>query len=172
MKIPASFRRPPFFQKETELTPAQAQSFPETLLKTPFYYDLTQEERPWLHKRETVPLLFALWRQIEPQLAACYSERKPQAAKQRMIAMSALYMNCLWWSHGRPVTSLHQLEETSEALLYKPVNIGERLHYVLSDLPRFHAFLQLKALFDEQQKIFAKMLMLEKRDENKRMSNL
>lgn len=172
MKIPASFCRRPFFQRETELTTGQNLPYPEVLLRTPFYYDLTQEEQPWLDKKETVPVLFSLWQRIEPQLAACYSERKPQAAEQQMIAMSALYINCLWWSHGRRLISLQHIEETSETLSFTPANIGERLHYVLSDLPRFHAFLQLKALFEEQQKIFAKMLVLEKRDENKQMSNL
>ncbi|MCM3761266.1 hypothetical protein M3212_10780 [Alkalihalobacillus oceani] len=172
MKIPVSFRRRPFFQRETELTPGQALPFPEVLLKVPFYYDVTQEEQPWLDKERTVPLLFSLWQRMEPQLAACYSERKPQDAEQQMIAMSALYINCLWWSHGHRLISLQLIEETSETLTYKPANIGERLHYVLSDLPRFHAFLQVKALFEEQQKIFAKMLVLEKRDENKQMSNL
>lgn len=162
--IPESFRSAPFFRDVQELTvsvPITEDSFPSVLEHIPFYYDLTGEEQPWLNKRSYVPELFRLWKETEPHLAVHYHNRQPKAAKETMIMMIAVYIDSLFWSHNKQVTNIKELTTSLKELHYKPFNCEERLAFLLSVPERYHAYVQLKALFTEQEKIYAKILTLE-----------
>lgn len=160
--IPDSFRYAPFYQTKTVFVDMTVRSFPTILRHIPFYYELTGELSPWQQKHLSVPSLFDLWKDEEQKLAVHYRNRNPQAAKGLMIAMIAVYLNTLFWSHDRPVPSLN-IATMLEELEFKPINCEERLFFLLAAPEKYPTYVQLKALFTEQEKIFAKMLILEQK---------
>lgn len=66
-----------------------------------------------------------------------------------------LFLSILFWSNGRPV-QLQDLNKQLETLTIKPLNIEERLHYILEKGDTYPGFKQWEELFLEQRKWIAK----------------
>ncbi|GAE25032.1 hypothetical protein JCM9140_1002 [Halalkalibacter wakoensis JCM 9140] len=159
--IPESFQVSPFYQQTVVNIDAESLSFLDICQAIPFYYDITMEKRPWEEKDVFVPMLFACWDKERPILEQYYKDRNPLAAKEKMNSMLALLIDALFWLNGRQVTNLTGLTSSVQSLLYKPVNVEERLEFILLQAGKYHSYVQLKSLFIEVRKLYARVKIME-----------
>ena len=71
-----------------------------------------------------------------------------------------LFLQFLFWSNDRPISAI---ESTPLNLLeIKPVNLEERLGFIISRPNLFHSYRQLSELMVEHEKLFAKNKIIKK----------
>jgi hypothetical protein len=110
---------------------------------------------------ENISLLLSKWDGVKSELETLYRNRDQQSTLQLMKKGIVYFIQYLYCSNDRQVNSkepipLNQLE-------IKPVNLEERLTYILSRPNLFHSYRQLSELFTEQEKLFAKKNIVKKR---------
>lgn len=135
-------------------------SFEEALEDFPLYYDYVfflgkQQEKPWLKREQFIPILRCLWEETEPLITTAFQNRNRKQVTLPMKKMILALLAYLFWTNEKPVPSLDVLIAEVKELKYKPVNVDERLAYILSSPNHHHAFTQLKQLFIEQNKKYA-----------------
>ncbi|WP_227936233.1 YpoC family protein [Alkalihalobacillus deserti] len=159
--IPDSFQVQPFYYQKTIYLPDLNRSFKDICRAVPFYYDMVEEEIFWKNKHDIIPVIFEWWNEEEQTLTSLYRERNSKKAKPIMITMIAAFIDCLFWMNNKKLTGLNQLKEALAPFKFKPVNCVERLDFLLLNPSQFHSFTQLRALFLEMKKIYAKMKVIE-----------
>lgn len=110
---------------------------------------------------KNISLLIAKWNGVKSELETLYRNRDQKSTLQLMRKGIVYYLQFLFCSNDKQVNSkepipLNQLE-------LKPVNLEERLTYILSRPNLFHSYRQLSELFTEQEKLFAKKNIVKKR---------
>ncbi|MBP3950633.1 YpoC family protein [Bacillus suaedae] len=164
MNIPLVYYHRPFFEDKT--ITITGISFEEKMRQCPFYFDISEEVKPWTDKHFYVPKLFQIWGVEENNLRLLFRQRKSAFAKPIMTLMVALFIDLLFWSNEQRVLDLgDQFFLDLDTLTYKPINCKERLEFILQSLDQYHALIQLSALFEEHKKGFAKMVILEKKNQ-------
>jgi len=156
MMEPKELRHPSFY--EGGYSPDSL--FPEDYH---FYTGQNREQSyPWMEGQEKIRKLIKEWQELKPAISGLFGERKAKDASRLMTKGCALFLQFLFWSNGRPVC-MEGMEEKIDELQVKPVNVGERLQFILSHLKLYHSFLQLGELFVEQEKAYAKYLVIKNR---------
>ncbi len=61
------------------------QPFPMMMKHVPFYYDITNEEKPWQQKERALPAVFQLWEEEKRELAPLFAKRQAKQAKDGII---------------------------------------------------------------------------------------
>ncbi len=126
-----------------------------------FYYKDKELYRPWddfLNVREQIG---DEWAENVRQLEVLFSNREKNAIKPYMLKGIVLYLSLLYWSNQVPV-NLRDFPVSLKELKGKPVNVEERLPFILARPYFYPSFMQLKSLMEEQIKIAAKMAALNK----------
>ncbi|WP_078380222.1 YpoC family protein [Sutcliffiella halmapala] len=166
MKLPGSFLHPLFYEAKDRI---ELTSFHwNDCITTPFKYDLAYSlgmaplHLPWENNNETVPLLFLGWKELEGELTQFHENRESIKVKVKMTQAIALLLQALFWLNRQPVRSLQEWQKEVNLLQYKPVNIEERLDFVMKRPELYHAFIQLQQLFSECTKLFYKVKIIEK----------
>jgi hypothetical protein len=121
-----------------------------------FYNGLTMQ-RPWENPEKAIPFLLEEWNKLRTQLETFFSERDFSLVMVPMKQAIALFIEMLFWTNRQPVhfplDHIHKLD-------IKPVNIQERIEFILSRPKLYHSFAQVSELFIEQEKHFTKMVLL------------
>lgn len=138
------------------LTPADF--FPE---ENRFYLGVN-ESMPWKNEKEAVIQIVQEWKLYMNELTALFKERKNKETKPLMVKGISLFIRLLFWSNNEP-TDLKNLHEKLVLFEAKPVNIGERLQFLMQRPTLYHSFIQLSELMIEQEKIYYKYLVMKKR---------
>ncbi|MCL7745954.1 YpoC family protein [Halalkalibacter alkaliphilus] len=159
--IPQAFQVPPFYNESYVSKDDTLSSLKDICQAAPFYYDITMEKKPWEKKHAYVPQLLEWWKDEEPGLEHFYANRNPNAAKRKMVIMTAVFIDALFWMNETKVQGLKTITKEVKSLQYKPVNCEERLEFILTGPIRYHTYVQLKALFVELRKIYAKLKVIE-----------
>ncbi|GAE34600.1 YpoC family protein [Halalkalibacter akibai] len=163
--IPPAFQQTLFYPNQQLIAPPSTKaSFKEICKSIPFYYDLINVEDIQAKKHEFIPLIFQCWEEEELILVNYYRERNLIKVKPIMTTMLAAFIDTLFWLNNKLVEGLKHLPSCIKELVYKPINCIERLEYILSAPSQYHAFIQLKALFLEIKKIYAKYKLLEHKE--------
>lgn len=115
------------------------------------YYDASF---PWESDNHAVENLLASWTTIHQELKRQFEERE-HASLEKMQAGIAAFIKLLFWTNEEPV-NMQFLSEKAATLAYKPVNIGDRLSFILSRPKSYQSFIQLSELMIEQQKQLAR----------------
>lgn len=154
--IPEQFLFPPFYEQQETLIRGKSDVY--------FYFDIAyalgwDEFKPWEDKKETIRAYFAEWKLLKDKLAKFYEKRDRKGARPFMVKGIAYFIDILFWINSLPVASLEEISDQVTSLTYKPVNVEERLSYILYEVDHFHAYNQLKALFEELEKIYYKSLI-------------
>ncbi|MEB1806799.1 MAG: hypothetical protein LPK26_05815 [Bacillaceae bacterium] len=153
--VPLSFRVFPFYVEETKFSSISPEEASTVLFNDDMLEALGEPNRnPWLESNTYVPELFVQWKETRDKLSELYSKRDPTAVKPLMVRMVAQLIQAIYWTNHVPVTTLEQLEHHINQLDYKPINISERLSFILTDPAHFHSYNQLKALFEETEKMY------------------
>lgn len=110
---------------------------------------------------QTISNLLLDWEKIKIELETLYRNRDQKSTVQGMKKGIGLFIQFLYLSNNRRINSkesisINQLEIT-------PVNLDERLAYILSRPNLFHSYRQLSELMTEQAKQYAKKNIVKKR---------
>jgi len=165
LKIPESFLVKPFFtDRSTIILNDQCHFFAENSGQSLFYDDLlhnlnvksAENIEPWFHPELSVRVLLERWNNIaSPLLEGYYKERNRHKARPIMIQYTAYYIQAMHWVGGKPVTSLTNLVDQISTQSFAPVNIADRLLFIISSIDNYHAYVTLTQLFDESRKKWA-----------------
>ncbi|MDT8859969.1 hypothetical protein N0O92_06965 [Alkalihalobacillus sp. MEB130] len=159
--IPIRFQIPPFYNQSFVHLEQSVTSCKEILQAVPFYYDITMDQCPWEDKHSILPQLFEWWKKEQEILECFYKQRQSSEAKEIMVVMIAVFIDALFWLNGRQVRRIDCLGDDVKSLLYKPVNCEERLEFILNAPIKYPSFVQLKSMYQELNKKYAKVKVLE-----------
>lgn len=163
MIIQKTFQHPLFFTTDTMDVPT-FQPFPMMMKHVPFYYDMTQEEKPWQQKEQSLPAIFQLWEEEKRELAPLFAARQPKQAKDGMVRGLSYFLCALHWLNERAVSDICHWEKEVGALPLSPLNVVDRLSFIFARPILHHSFVQLDELFTELMKLFYKQMVQQKRD--------
>lgn len=134
----------------------------ETIKECPLAFDLLNELnepiswKPWEQDSEAIDCLLSEWeKKREEQKGRLQQQKKADAVLMGYAYCS--FIASVHWLNGKPVSSL---KPDLDQLSIKPVNSGERLQFIQQNPLQFHAFIQLKELFSELEKMYKKKLLL------------
>lgn len=160
LTIPNELKNPFFFSKNEIAVEIPQEPFriTENFLYELLYYHGISCLHPWQNPTEFIPLVLDEWEKLEAQLQEQFKVRNKAGILPKMKKGIGLFIQLLFWSNERPA-------ELKEPLIfadfsYKPVNVGDRLAFILARPELFPSFSQLSQLFIEQEKLFAKKILL------------
>lgn len=157
----------PFFFSQQEIVvenPKKPFDLRENFLYELFYYNGIRIDRPWINPEETIPILLIEWQKVKDQLHSLHHNREHNNIAQIMKKGIGLFLQLLFWSNGHPV----QLKDPSFSQMdFKPVNVQERLEFIISRPKLYHSFVQLTELINEQEKQYVKKNILKKASRRK-----
>ncbi len=132
------------------------------LLDFGFPYDeLGDGYEPWEDFVSVQADLWAEWEAIAEGTEERLAKRQTKEIGPYMQKGIILFLSILFWSNKTSV-HLDNLEEEIRILSHKPVNVDERIGYILNRPNTYPAYMQLKSLMEEQKKMVAKLIALKK----------
>ncbi|WP_223702005.1 YpoC family protein [Sutcliffiella deserti] len=165
MNIPAVFLHPLYYQKGATLDFSNIHE--QDIVSSPFKFDIAYSLgvfttwQPWKDKLRSVPMLFLAWKEYEASLVILHKSRERHQVKKHMTQVIAIFIQSLFWMNGQPVSELAKWQKDVKALRLKPINLEERLDFVMSQPEKYPAFIQIQQLINEIQKLFYKMQAVE-----------
>lgn len=122
------------------------------------YYAGKESLKPWKNPRSGISLLLDEWAKLKGPLEEIFSRREKELAADMMRRAAALFLEFLFWANGRPVRLSPRIPY--EELEFAPVNIAERMDFIIARLDLYHSSVQLIELFKEMEKINAKLSVI------------
>ncbi|MEH7272607.1 YpoC family protein [Neobacillus vireti] len=111
--------------------------------------------------KENIPLLLAEWDRLRDELEILYRNRDQKNTLQGMKKGISLFIQLLYLTNDRQV-KVTELEPI-DFIEIKPVNLDERLGFIIGRPKLFHSYRQLSELFIEQNKLYVKNNIVKKR---------
>ncbi|MFD6441099.1 YpoC family protein [Peribacillus sp. NPDC060186] len=132
----------------------QLENVPYELL----FYNKVESYLPWKDGAGHVPELLKKWKEIEAECGLLFSKRKAGQALEPMKQGIGLFLSAVYWMHGVPVV-LNDWQGQVKDFTNIPVNLVERLSFILARPAFFHSYRQLSELFREFEKQYVKSRM-------------
>jgi hypothetical protein len=166
LKVPSELHHSFFFTKD--VVEIEDEILVEFHSSIPFVYEIgfytkLNMPRPWDNPEESISILLVEWNKLKIQLETLFSARETASALGQMKKSIVIFMEMLFWTNGQPVR--FPLDNIKK-LDFKPVNIQERLEFIISRPKLYHSFAQLSELFIEQEKHFTKKVLLNSKLKN------
>lgn len=105
----------------------------------------------------------AQWNDKFDEIAGLFQRRETKLAKEPMIEFTDKYISCLFALNHQREGEIKDLQIISQ-LERKPLNLTERLGFLIDSPNHYHAFIQLKELFVEILKMTARFEIMEQRN--------
>nr|WP_263325938.1 hypothetical protein [Neobacillus sp. Marseille-Q6967] len=118
-------------------------------------------EYPVKDDKEAIQNLLTDWANLKENLHIMYEKRDQKNTLQGMKRGIVLFIQFLFWTNDHPVKKNEPIQLSG--LEIKPVNLDERLSFILSRPNLFHSYRQLSELMMEQEKLYAKKTIVKKR---------
>jgi hypothetical protein len=173
MRIPDAFVHPLYYKKTDTLSITSFEL--EDIITKPFKYDIAYYQGaapfqlPWENTSDSIPLLLFSWKRQESMLNDLHEKRRRFEAKEHIIPAVGWFIQMLFWINGQPVRSLTDWKKDVQSLQWKPMNVDERLDFVMKKPGMYHAFIQLQQLFTECNKLFYKIKVMEMKKADKKL---
>ncbi len=100
------------------------------------------------------------WDGRKEQLLLHYRNRDKVKVVQPMNEAIDDFITFLFILNEKPFASPENLNESMKELNYKPINLDERLLFILKKPHQYHSFIQLNELYTELLKLYAKKKIL------------
>ena len=113
-----------------------------------------------LNQLDSIPLMLTEWENIKIDLSKQFQHRNQINTLIQMKKGIGLFIQILFWSNDITVKLIEPFPW--DELVFKPINLEERLGFIISRPQLFHSFRQLSELILEQEKLFAKNNILKK----------
>ncbi|MED3562135.1 YpoC family protein [Bacillus xiapuensis] len=117
-------------------------------------------ENPGEYQSKELTSLILEWGKVKADLEKLYRVRDKQNINVRMKKGIDLFLQYLFCSNEMAVVRKGPFP--LDSLRHKPVNVSERLGFILKRPSLYHSYRQLSELFLEQEKLFAKNLIMKK----------
>lgn len=114
------------------------------------------------HKKtdDSIRKLLLVWGSCKHELEHCFKTRETRQASQLMIRSIQCFLDYIYETNG--CSEIEKERQSIKDLAVKPVNVAERLDFIVSRPGLYHSYIQLSELFSEQEKQYAKHLALSK----------
>ncbi|MDC2865896.1 YpoC family protein [Bacillus sp. BP-3] len=163
LEIPNDFRCPPFFEDRAVIEYNAEKSFGELLGEMYFFFDIEQGYKPWNAIEVSIPTVLGLWKEQKEEISMLFRNRNKKEAKEPMVRFAGHLLSILHWMNGTPVTNLQNMSEQIDRLEKKPVNFLERFSFIMNKPNHYHSFIQLTQLYEEIEKLYVKVLIMQKK---------
>nr|WP_235356955.1 hypothetical protein [Bacillus alveayuensis] len=168
LDVPSEFHHPLFYRAGETIEEKTAVSFPLMMKRFYFYYDILASRgmsglEPWENIEQSIQAVVQLWKEEREQLQVLFANRNRKAAKEPMLRSLSYFLACLYWLNGTRVKEIVNWEKEIDALSIKPMNCKERLQFIFAKCDLYHSFVQLSELFEELNKLYYKMLVMNKK---------
>lgn len=114
--------------------------------------------KPWENYKQSIPALLNEWEKIKEPLQEYFAKRRKKEAAVLMKTATAYFLEFLFWTNGKPVKLFPRI--SYEELEFVPVNIEERLEFIIARQNLYHSSVQLVELFHEMKKLYAKLTVI------------
>ena len=115
---------------------------------------------PWLSPKETVQKALRLWKDNGlTELNYYFKNRNRTSAKPVMLKYAAIYIQLSHWVNKEPVSALKNVSFTLSQFDYSPLNITERIEFILTSPDHYQAYKTLSQLYIESEKKWAVYMM-------------
>lgn len=167
MKVPSELSHPLFFPdgyflwKESDSHRFQA--------SRPFVYEASfykgkSSLKPWENPQIYKELLLMEFEKVKAGLESKFKQRDSGNVLNSMRHLIGLFLEFLFWSNQLPVS--FPLDKLGK-LTCKPINVEERLQFILSRPTMYHSYVQLIELMSEQEKAFSKAELMNQLNKTK-----
>lgn len=152
LKIPKELTHPFFYSEgETILFNEDELLF----FETPFIYEIAYyngitTKKPWEEPFEMIPLLLNKWEVLDKKIHVLFEKRSKKEVIPLMELGVGLFIQFLYWLNQRPVQLIPSMEVSS--LKIQPINLEERLQFIIDRPSIHHSYKQLKELMIELEK--------------------
>ena len=162
--VPIQLVHPFFFAECKELTVLEDELTYMNVSK-PFIYEAAyfsgvQAVKPWETQEESIACLLNEWQTVKELLETLFGKREIIHVLPLMKKGISLLLELVYWGNGLPVVLSNSLDESKLAI--KPVNISERLEFIMQRPTLYHSYIQLAELIGEMNKQFVKQQVLKK----------
>lgn len=130
-----------------------------------FYYELLfyngiEAKKPWTSPDLFLPQIHKKWDKLRIDIEELHHHRKKSGVTESIKKSICIFLEYLYWSNEKPVC-LKDLPNFAD-LKIKPVNLEERVGFIISRPSLYQSFIQLCEMMMEQEKLFAKNTMIKK----------
>ncbi|WP_129688733.1 YpoC family protein [Gottfriedia acidiceleris] len=96
------------------------------------------------------------WKEESGHISTYFKQRNRKLACEPMIRGLANFISILTWINGQMLLNLNNLLFELDKLKIKPINLDERISFVLNQPDHYHSFIQLSGLYTELEKLYYK----------------
>jgi hypothetical protein len=161
LPLPAELDNPFFFStKIIKVDNNPSKPVTKNFICDVLFYNGIDSFKPWENQTDAIPLLIEEWGRDKKLLEELHRSRNQKDILVIMKKGISLFVQFLFWTNDRPVSLKEPIPFYPVA--YKPVNIEERLAFIISRPNLFHSFRQLSELMLEQEKLFVKKNIMKK----------
>lgn len=119
------------------------------------YYSGKETVKPWHDSERYIPELLVEWRRLHDEIRSLFQIRDKKNILLPMKQGIGYLIECIFWANALPV-KLCELDFPTLAI--KPVNVSERLNFLMKRPNIYPSFIQLTELMEEQEKQFSKYI--------------
>ncbi|QED48402.1 YpoC family protein [Cytobacillus dafuensis] len=164
LSIPEELMDPHLFTKNDSFT-IDEHALTHILPSMPFLYEAAyylgiNAKRPWELREECIPILLNEWNSEKEFLKKVFAKRERTQVTAPMKKGICLFLEFVYWGNGLPVSLTNY--KNAKSLIIKPVNMVERLEFILHRPTLYHSFIQLSELMIEMEKLYVKQIALKK----------
>jgi hypothetical protein len=160
LSVPPELKNGFFFSSDRIKMEMTERNLTDNFVYELLYYHGMDGWKPWENQEEAFLFLMNEWEVVKNQLEELYRNRDQNNARLAMKKGIGLFIQLLFWSNDQPVLLKEPIP--SIPLVYQPVNLSERLAFIMSRPNLFHSFRQLSELIVEQEKLYVKKSILKK----------
>ncbi|RSL33777.1 hypothetical protein D7Z54_08785 [Salibacterium salarium] len=167
--IPEKFAVLPFYE-DTRIE-CQHEWRDDDYFQYPFLAEILWHNRklavpPWDLPLRYVPQVHAAWDEEAEIIESFFSKRDRKAARPYMIKHTANLLSAISWMNRQevPAASPPLLKTKMDGIGKVPMNLGERVTFIVQSPDHYLSFNQLKGLFIESKKQFAMVKITERQN--------
>jgi len=105
---------------------------------------------------EIIKEMFNEWKEESEHISNYFKQRNRKLASEPMIRGLANFISILTWINGQMLLNLNNLLLELDKLKIKPINLDERISFLLNQPDHYHSFIQLSGLYTELEKLYYK----------------
>lgn len=103
-----------------------------------------------------------LWEKDKEILRSLFSSRDKENAKEQMEASITRFLHILYSFNNESIPNMENWQKSISGLKNKPINVEERLTFIVKKPDQYQSYIQLAQLFEEFTKQYFKQISIQK----------
>lgn len=104
------------------------------------------------------------WKEKQEEIGGYFQSRNTQLTKEPMLKFTDIFVECLFFLNHLKAEDFEDKIEEIKKLKRKPLNVEERLAFIIQSPSHYHSYIQLKELYVEIEKLVARLQVIENRN--------